>query len=122
MSGLNLARFTAVTRGENVVICPSSDSSTCSNGSWEQGWIVFDDEDSNNTPAEAEIIRVASHSENISDSGYGLNIVFEADGTTTLGTTVNITMCHSDTSVTNKCRQISINPFGLISSQKTTAS
>ena len=47
VSGLNLARSTAVTLGERVAICHSSDESTCStvdamDKDWDKGWIVFE--------------------------------------------------------------------------------
>jgi len=43
------ARSEAVTRNKNIVICVSSDQSTCSVGSvtWESGWIMFSDNDNN---------------------------------------------------------------------------
>ena len=48
VSSLNLARSEAVKRGERVTMCKSSNSSTCSNaGGWEQGWIVFVDNNDN---------------------------------------------------------------------------
>ncbi|EAQ95817.1 GspH/FimT family pseudopilin [Congregibacter litoralis] len=39
-SALNLARSEAVTRAEQVEVCPSSDGATCT-GNWTQGWIVI---------------------------------------------------------------------------------
>lgn len=37
------ARNQAITGGNNVVVCASSDKATCT-GSWSQGWIVFRDD------------------------------------------------------------------------------
>lgn len=121
VAGLNLARSAAVTSGEEVALCPSSNESTCSDNDWDKGWIVFDNSDANEIPAEAEKIRVATLTGRLSDSANGQIIVFEADGTTTLLSTVNIEICYSDTNVSNQCRQISVSPFGVISSTKTTA-
>ena len=39
-SALNLARSEAVTRSEQVNVCPSNDSTSCS-GAWTDGWIVI---------------------------------------------------------------------------------
>ncbi|WP_455366421.1 GspH/FimT family pseudopilin [Kaarinaea lacus] len=60
---VNLARSEAVKRGKQVSMCKSSDASTCtSNDGWEQGWVVFVDENGDGqrqtTPTEEEILRV----------------------------------------------------------------
>jgi type IV fimbrial biogenesis protein FimT len=39
-SALNLARSEAVTRAEQVNVCPSNDGTSCS-GAWTDGWIVI---------------------------------------------------------------------------------
>jgi type IV fimbrial biogenesis protein FimT len=46
---LNLARSEAVTRGLRVTACKSADQATCdtSGSGWEQGWIVYSDENNN---------------------------------------------------------------------------
>ena len=46
VTSLNLARSEAVKRGKHVTMCKSSNSSTCSTSNgWNQGWIVFVDDD-----------------------------------------------------------------------------
>ena len=127
VTALNVARFNAVTRGENVLICPSSDSVSCSHGSWYQGWIVFRENGlSNNadgfTPVEADIIRVGVQTGELKpDPGFTDSIVFEADGTTsTTGADLVIDVCYSDTELSKRHRQISINPFGPVSSSSVT--
>lgn len=69
---LALARNTAMTRGESVIICKSSNLHTCTtSGGWEQGWFIFTDPDGNGQCADndadgycdsdsGEIIRVRS--------------------------------------------------------------
>lgn len=43
-----LARSEAVTRNQEIVICKSPDGMFCTNkGGWEQGWIIFEDSNSN---------------------------------------------------------------------------
>jgi len=45
---LQLARNDAVKRGGTTVVCKSSDGSRCvATGHWEQGWIVFEDNNHN---------------------------------------------------------------------------
>lgn len=38
----NLARSEAIKRRANVVVCTSTDQSSCTGGSWADGWIVRD--------------------------------------------------------------------------------
>lgn len=46
-ASLYLARSEAIMRNSDVVICKSNNGATCTtNGEWEQGWIVFEDRDS----------------------------------------------------------------------------
>ena len=126
VTALNVARFNAVIRGENVVICPSDDSVSCSDGKWHQGWIVFRQNGaaitSSFTPAEADIIRVGVQTgELMPDPGHTQNVVFEADGTTSItGADLVIDVCYSDTGLSKRHRQISISPFGPISSTSVT--
>ena len=49
VSAFNLARSEAVTRGATVTVCKSANQATCTVGgtNWEQGWIVFLDDDGN---------------------------------------------------------------------------
>ena len=45
VSSFNLAKSEAVTRGMNVTVCKSADQATCiAAGNWDQGWIVFTDD------------------------------------------------------------------------------
>ncbi len=41
---LNLARTEAVKQGMTVTICGSSDGLTCNTPNWENGWIIFTDQ------------------------------------------------------------------------------
>jgi type IV fimbrial biogenesis protein FimT len=46
ISSLNLARSEANKRGRRVVLCKSDNTAACAaTGDWEQGWIVFVDDD-----------------------------------------------------------------------------
>jgi type IV fimbrial biogenesis protein FimT len=47
-AALNLSRSEAIKRGAVVTICSSNDQSSCS-GSWQDGWIVFEDTDGNDS-------------------------------------------------------------------------
>jgi type IV fimbrial biogenesis protein FimT len=46
ISAIQLARSEALKRGENIVVCASSDQATCTGkDTWTDGWIVFSDLD-----------------------------------------------------------------------------
>lgn len=50
VSDLQLARSEAIKRGRRVSLCKSADGQNCaSSGGWEQGWIIFEDVNSNGT-------------------------------------------------------------------------
>ncbi|MGH8129114.1 MAG: GspH/FimT family pseudopilin [Gammaproteobacteria bacterium] len=44
-SSLALARSAAITHGKTVDLCTSHDHHHCDNGDWDDGWIVFVDQD-----------------------------------------------------------------------------
>ena len=51
ISTIQLARSEALKRGTNMVVCASSNQTTCTGkDTWADGWIVFSDLDLNNTP------------------------------------------------------------------------
>lgn len=48
ISSINLARSEGIKRGRRVVLCKSSNGTSCTtSGNWEQGWIVFVDVNNN---------------------------------------------------------------------------
>ena len=44
-TSLNLARSEAIKRNDNVTVCQSSNGTTCTGGNWQDGWIIFLDND-----------------------------------------------------------------------------
>lgn len=51
VSHVQLARSEAIKASRRVVMCTSANGTTCAgNDNWAQGWIVFVDEDANQTP------------------------------------------------------------------------
>jgi type IV fimbrial biogenesis protein FimT len=49
-TSLITARSEALKRNQHVAMCRSSDGATCaSSGGWEQGWLMYADEDADNT-------------------------------------------------------------------------
>ena len=60
LEDLALARSEAIKRGVRVVVCPSSDGTSCSgSSSWASGWITYADKNGNNAlNSDDTIIRV----------------------------------------------------------------
>lgn len=60
VTSLQLARSEAIKRNNYVTVCKSANGSACaSSGGWEQGWIIFVDNDSDAAlDADEEILRV----------------------------------------------------------------
>ncbi len=57
LSGMYLARAEAISRTSTVVLCKSSNGESCNlTGGWEQGWIVFRDDNSNGQRDDSEVI------------------------------------------------------------------
>ena len=96
ITALNLARSSAVSRGGEIVLCPSADQNHCDDGIWWQhGWIVFQDLDRNGsrngdepiinvTPAQAGIA--------IASSSGREHVTYRTDGSST-GTNLTFTLC-----------------------------
>lgn len=60
MTDLTFARATAISRAQRVGICASNDQATCNGSSWQQGWMIYVDANSNNAfdVATETIVRV----------------------------------------------------------------
>lgn len=116
---LQSSRLESVRRGVRVVVCPSSNATSCVSSATWAGWIAFADADGDNTldagesllselmPAPTTMIA----SSNIS-SGTG-RIVFRPDGLAyrANGTTLlsgNLSVCHATNQPAENVRDISI--------------
>jgi type IV fimbrial biogenesis protein FimT len=49
ISGMHLARNTAITTNSRVTVCPSGNGTSCQSVTWDQGFIAFVDRDSDQT-------------------------------------------------------------------------
>jgi len=47
VSSLHLTRSEAIKRNARAVMCPSATGTSCTDGDWHQGWIVFHDANNN---------------------------------------------------------------------------
>lgn len=87
-STLAFARSEAIARGEQVAVCPSSNATTgspsCDKGGWEEGWLVFVDQngDGKYESGDGEPIRVHGPvgNMNIPDSSANYYVAFNRMG------------------------------------------
>jgi len=127
---LMLARSEAVKRNDRVVLCKSTDGTSCAQaGGWEQGWLVFHDANNNGQREGAEEIvqRAQALSSELRLGGniyVAKYISYTPDGVSKLisgafqsGT---ITLCNAS-SRPGPARQIVLSPAGRPRVQKTTA-
>lgn len=100
LSQLHLARSEAIKQGTRIVICQSPDAQTCARTSgWEQGWIIFKDNNLNRQHDDGELLlrtdRALSSTIRIS-TGASLHsrrtIVYQATGLAP-GSTATFTFC-----------------------------
>ncbi|WP_052507076.1 GspH/FimT family protein [Desulfonatronovibrio magnus] len=99
IGNLNLARSEAVRRSERVVLCVSVDGQTCATeGSWDQGWIIFVDPKANNTvEQDDQLLRIRGPLDNnvkmVGNTNVQRSITFLANGAVAGIGTGTITLC-----------------------------
>ncbi len=105
LADIRLARSEAMKRGRRVVLCPSASTLSATPGCdgtasvWSDGWLVFADQDDNNTFTSGTdiLLRVATQSANgvtiRSNDAAATGLAFNADATTTAGSTARFAFC-----------------------------
>ncbi len=131
LSTLYLTRSEAIKRNGRVVLCKSATGLSCStDGSWEQGWIVFHDENNNATlDSGEEIIQregaLPSNLSLIGNTPVSKYVSYTSSGTTKLSSGAfqagMITLCRQSTSSV-EARQIIVSSTGRPRIQKATVS
>ncbi len=128
VSGLHLARSEAIKRNARVVVCKSADGVVCGRtGGWEQGWIVFQDDNNDGERDEDELIvqreqHLASSLRLVGNLNLARYVSFNPSGATQLvsggfqaGT---LTVCKQSLDG-GEARQIVLNAVGRPRVQKT---
>ena len=80
---LAYARSEAVKRSQQVSICSSNNATTCTGGSWQDGWIVYIDADGDNSfTAGEEVLRAqqALEGSNTLTSTIGTQVTYDYRG------------------------------------------
>lgn len=115
LADLMLARSKAVERNQPVIVCASSDEETCTNDSYEAGWIVIIDTDSNGTGD--ELIKVQQITEGgitYKSAANGLSVItFDGRGFLPSGSTSGtISICDDRLKPNDFAKTISLSPTG----------
>lgn len=124
VSSIALARSEAIKRGSAVAVCrkradPAQDcdgTDTAGSKNWSNGWLVFLDEDNNQTPAAAEIIKVYGEIDAASTIQYsrGDVIIFDSLGLLNTASAGDELFAIGDTGDANTGAGISLRPTGRI--------
>lgn len=101
VSDILYARSESATRGSRVVICPSTDTTSCSTGAanWATGWIVFVDTNSNGTTDTGEAVlksTLALDNATLAESTSANKIVFRPYGGLNPVANMIFKLCPSD--------------------------
>lgn len=83
VSSMHVARSTAITTNFRVTVCASSTRTNCEAVSWDQGWIVFADRDSDQKVDADEVISDASKGFDgldIQSGEFGQFLMFRPNG------------------------------------------
>ena len=96
IASLNFARQAAVSRGDDVVVCPSTDQTRCDGDTWwQRGWIVFQDSNHNGRrdPDEPLFQVEQAHTAVALATSTGReHVTYRSDGSAA-GTNLTFTLC-----------------------------
>lgn len=128
LATLAQARSNAVRRGARVTVCKSANGSQCtSSGGWEQGWIMFNDDDHSGTnasvssgetitfssPAAANGIVIKGNTNYVSYAADGQGKAMDGTGGFLAAT---LRVCNTSTSLSNdkRARDLKLSRVGRI--------
>jgi len=83
VSAMHLARNTAITTNSRVTVCTSSAGANCEAAAWNQGWIVFIDDDSDRVVDPGERVIGTGEGSNaleIDSAQFGLFLMYRPNG------------------------------------------
>ena len=128
VASLQFARSEALKTGTQVIVCRSTDGSTCAAGTgttWETGWLVYVDADNSNTLNAGDVVLQSSGSLSSGNTlraagAFDTSITYMPTGLQSLGNG-NFRLCDGYSPDVNQGRSISISTTGRVQSQKATA-
>lgn len=115
VASAQLARSEAIKRNKPVRICRSADGATCAgSGTWQQGWIVWTDNNANGTLDSGETViqvqQAISSDYNFTSSVGTYNLGFQPIGGGS--DTVTLILCRAQPSAGSQERQIKVDVTG----------
>lgn len=127
LGDLQFARSLAVKEGLPVTVCASSDQQTCNGlSTWQGGWIVFLDSNSNQTVDPGEAVMRAQPAFSSKDTfqpaaGNFTAITFNREGYASTNNPNIVTLeLHDSTNTSAWTRCIAITPVGMLTTEKAT--
>lgn len=121
VASATLARGEAIKRNAAVKLCRSSDGVACaSSGGWQQGWIVFNDQDDDGTldGTETLIQRQQALATDYSFTGNVYVIAFQSVGVG--ATNATLKLCRATPSAGSQEREVAVSATGRVSVTKKT--
>ena len=123
VTAISFARQTAVSRGQTVSICASSDNATCSGSTndWDQGWIIFVNLDSDlvvDAPGD-ELLRAIDLSSSNGQSASDTAVIHFNPRGENANNANTFYVCGADSN-TNSARIIQVGNSGSISTRSAT--
>lgn len=112
-ASLSHARSEAIKRNENVAVCKSSNGTNCT-GDWDEGWIVFVDDNSNDEFDVGEPILLVhgAVAGNINISFGEDRVIYASDGLVKAGSDSNGTFTLCDDRGATSAKALIISPSG----------
>jgi type IV fimbrial biogenesis protein FimT len=115
VASAQLARSEAIKRNRPVHVCRSTDGATCAgSGTWQQGWIVWSDDNSNGTldagEAVVQIQQAISADYQLNSSAGGYDLAFQPVGGGSSAATLKL--CRASPNAGAQERQIKIDATG----------
>jgi type IV fimbrial biogenesis protein FimT len=107
---LAYARSEAVKRNQQVSVCVSNDTATCTAGNWQDGWIVYIDADGSNTfTAGEEVLRAqqALDGANTLTTAIGSQVIYDYRGFVTAASVGSFLLCDARSGAFGKTIRIS---------------
>lgn len=121
VSDLQFARAEAIKRGQPVSLCPSSNGTTCNTvnpNAWEQGWIVFNDDNGSGlldsaSDAPLRVRSALTSGDTFTPSPLASAVTYSRDGFATNLSNGTVTMkLHTSPLNSNATRCVEINMAG----------
>jgi type IV fimbrial biogenesis protein FimT len=115
VASAQLARSEAIKRNRAVHVCSSADGATCAtSGSWQQGWIVWSDDNANGSLDAGEPVvqvqQALSTDYQFNSSAGGYDLAFQPVGGGSTAATLKL--CRATPSAGTQDRQIRIDATG----------